>query len=72
MPTARPVGVCSSTECDENRWGFPNYCLLNGAGNQVCFPGCSTESDCHVYTGGLHCLSATTVDGKTVTLCVSQ
>jgi hypothetical protein len=45
----------------DNFFGQKNYCLLNTANTNTCFPGCSTNADCQAFTG-TDCENAKTID----------
>jgi hypothetical protein len=34
-------------DCGISPWGTKNQCKKNGVGNLICFPGCTTENECH-------------------------
>ncbi|MET0795379.1 MAG: hypothetical protein ABW061_27920 [Polyangiaceae bacterium] len=39
--------ACSSNaECEVSPWGSYNACETNGAGDKICFPGCTTSDEC--------------------------
>jgi len=48
------VAACTSasdTSCGYNSLGVQNYCVINGSGNYICFPGCTTNADCTPVAG---------------------
>ena len=51
-----------------NEFGQLNWCLLNNAGTDTCFPGCQTNADCSVYPNTT-CKSVTDVTGRRVSVC---
>jgi hypothetical protein len=59
---------CTSTSstCGSNSSGEPNYCVENAANAFICFPGCTTNTDCDAYSGTTCQLIAT---GGTQSIC---
>jgi hypothetical protein len=53
----------------KNEFGQWNWCVLNNAGNYVCFPGCSAGSSvCSSYDDA-SCQSATDAEGTSTSIC---
>jgi len=36
-----------NSDCGLSPWGDPNGCETNGLGDRICFPGCSSDAECH-------------------------
>ncbi len=54
-----------------NTQGQPNACVHSQSSGDICFPGCTTDSDCESFPGTF-CLSFTSVDALPVAICASS
>jgi len=55
----------SGAECGVSPWGDANSCETNGLGQQICFPGCTTSSECQSNLGSrFGCYYALNSSGK--------
>ena len=52
----------------ENEFGQLNWCILNSANVDSCFPGCTSAADCAPYPG-TSCQSSTDATGVSVQIC---
>jgi hypothetical protein len=49
----------SNAQCGVSPWGDANACETNGLGKRVCFPGCSSDTECYSNLGArFSCYSA--------------
>ena len=53
----------------QNLFGQDNYCILNGANVDSCFPGCTTNADCQAFAG-TDCETANSVDNPNVNITI--
>lgn len=64
------VGWCTDYCSYDYQCPGDNWCVQNSNGNQICFPGCDTSSDC-VGFPGTSCQSITTTSGYATDVCSS-
>jgi hypothetical protein len=48
----------TNADCGVSPWGVSNACETNGNSVKLCFPGCTTSSDCTNLNEGLSCYPA--------------
>lgn len=53
-----------------NALGFANACIRTTSNGNQCSPGCAADSNCESFPG-TYCLATTSVDGLSVSVCVS-
>ncbi len=54
-----------------NAFGQVNACMHSATSGAICFPGCTSDSDCSAFPG-TYCLSTTSADGLSVTVCANS
>ncbi|MFO0547336.1 MAG: hypothetical protein U0271_03050 [Polyangiaceae bacterium] len=64
------IGWCTDYCSNSNQCPGNSWCMLNNAGDQLCFIGCDSSADCAAYPG-TSCQSYTTVDNFTVNVCAA-
>ncbi len=60
----------SDATCGTSASGMPGRCLTNGAGQDVCFPGCTTSGDCGSYRAAT-CQTGPDVAGASTSVCAA-
>jgi hypothetical protein len=54
-----------------NALGRENACIHSSSSGDLCFPGCSVNSDCALFPT-TYCFATTSVDGLVATICMSS
>jgi hypothetical protein len=64
-------GCTTNVQCGINAYGALDWCVENGAGVDVCFPGCASTADCAIYGSGSTCQETIATNGAVATICAA-